>query len=116
MGQSQLGRPTLAGSFAAFERFRPSAHATGTNATVVDLMMRRRATMLVPNDITGMVLSSRGDLIATNDEAVLHLRRGRPVATLDSGDIAPDSLALSRNGRYAYWLNDGQPRSFVLPR
>lgn len=61
-----------------------------------------------------MVLSSRGDLIVTSPGSVLRLRRGRPVAELDSGDIARGSLALSHDGRYAYWLNGGQPRSFTV--
>ena len=114
-GAEQLSRPLLAGSFAAFKRYRPSTGTTGPIAVVVDLGARRRASMHVDDGITGMVLSDRGDLVVTSPASVLHLRRGRPVATLDVGDITPSSLALSRNGRDAYWLNRGQPRSFVLP-
>lgn len=111
-----LGRPRLAGSYVAYEESVLTALAPGPEAILRDLRSRRRWAMTVEGEITGMVLSSRGDLIATGPDSVLHLRRGRAVAKLDEGEIAPGSLALSRNGRYAYWLNGGQPRSFVLPR
>lgn len=115
-GAVQLGRPMLAGRFAAFERFVPSTGPATATAVVVDLAARRRASVDVPGDITGMVLSGRGDLVVTSPDAVLHLRRGRAVATLDTGDIRPRSLALSPDGRFAYWQSAGQPRAFELPR
>ncbi len=115
-GAEQLGSPRLAGSYAAFERFMPSTGTTGPTAVLVDLAARRRWELDVPGDITGMVLSRRGDLVVTSAESVLHLRRGSLPAMLDVGAILPSSLALSPNGRYVYWQNAGQPRVFELSR
>jgi hypothetical protein len=111
-----LAKPRLAGSYVAFEHSLPRAGTPGPDAIVINLASRRQTGLSGEGGITGLVLSSRGDLIASTPTSVRHVRLGRSTLTLDAGDIAPGSLALSPNGRRAYWLNAGQPRSFELPR
>jgi hypothetical protein len=119
-GQQQLSRPTLVGSFAAFESFTPSTSATGPDAVLVDLVTRRNRSMPIPGAIVGMVLSRGGDLVVmslgSRDQppAVLRLNIRDGSSTLDTGAIEAGSLAMSPNGRFVYWRNAGQPRVFEL--
>jgi hypothetical protein len=116
LGAEHLSHPRLAGSYAAVAEYLRSTLTPGPDAILVDLNSRRRWEMPVPGDVDGMVLSQRGHLVVANHDSVLHLRRGGARATLDSGDIGGNSLAVSRDGRYVYWQNAGQPRVFELPR
>ena len=116
--EEEMRLPTLAGTYVAWELSEMSI-APGPEAIVRDLASDGEAGITVVGGITGLVLWSRGDLIATSPSAIEYAKpvgRGRARATLDNGDIARRSLALSRNGRYAYWLNAGQPRMYELPR
>jgi len=117
--------PLVASPFAAAASFSASSSGVYEELQVIDM----RTGALASHDasrLAGLVLTRHGVAVfltgqaATDDGYVLDPprvqrmdRRGR-LTPLDAGNLDVHSLALSTDGRFAYWLKDGVAHSARL--
>jgi hypothetical protein len=119
-GYDGLSRVTLASPYAAAERTTVTTVADEVSLVLFDARRRRTREASIDGALTDLAVTARGIVVSIQSGSegrpprVTRLDATGATAELDRGAIDLRSLAMSRNGRTAYWIRDGVARSAAL--